>query len=193
MHCVTRFVIPFYQHFTRHQFAKRKDSRLIILLILHFISICCTKCIYRENRFRIEKLDSNFAPSPSRLKLSRGPGRKIRFAIRYPVTELDIARFIAFLTGIFQRKKGGGERSNRHAQIPLGRKSLECNPITTPAQSEIMLILVRYGIDIEGGEGAMYYWKETLWNGRRRVRDMDEWLSQGENGRVISKDVTHRW
>lgn len=108
MHCVTRFVIPFYQHFTRHQFAKRKDSRLIILLILHFISICCTKCIYRENRFRIEKLDSNFAPSPSRLKLSRGPGRKIRFAIRYPVTELDIARFIAFLTGIFQRKKGGG-------------------------------------------------------------------------------------
>lgn len=124
MHCVTRFVIPFYQHFTRHQFAKRKDSRLIILLILHFISICCTKCIYRENRFRIEKLDSNFAPSPSRLKLRRGPGRKIRFAIRYPVTELDIARFIAFLTGIFQRKKGNGGTIESTCANPSG----ECNP-----------------------------------------------------------------
>lgn len=77
------------------------------------------------------------------------PGRKIRFAIRYRDDRLpDLLHF----NGNFSKK--GGERSNRHAQIP-GRKSFECNPITTPAQSEIMLILVRYGIDIEDEEGAI--------------------------------------
>lgn len=71
MHCTTRFVIPFYQHFTRHQFAKRKDSRLIILLILHFISILLYKMhlsresiSHRKTRFEFRAFAFAFETQP---------------------------------------------------------------------------------------------------------------------------------
>lgn len=93
---------------------------------------------------RIEKRFGRFEFRAFAVWTETRPGRKIRFAIRYRAT-IDCPIY-CILTGIFSKENDGGERSNRHAQIP-GRKSFECNPITTPAQSEIMLILVRYGID----------------------------------------------
>lgn len=184
----------FLSAFTRHRFAlanERLEDCYSLNLAFHinllhnaFIArIESDRKTIREIRIsRLHRFNGNS---------STAPGEK--FVLRFDIVTIDCPIY-CILTGIFSKGNDGGERSNRHAQIP-GRKSFECNPITTPAQSEIMLILVRYGIDWRRrrGRSSMYYWKETLWNGRRRVRDVDEWLSQGENDDVISKDAMYRW
>lgn len=148
------FYNSFLSAFTRHRFRTRKGNERLenyyslnlafhinLLHKMHLSreSISHRKTIREIRISRLHRLNGN----------SCAPGEK--FVLRFDIVTIDCPIY-CILTGIFSKK--GGERSNRHAQIH-GRKSFECNPITTPAQSEIMLILVRYGIDIEDEEGGI--------------------------------------